>query len=62
MFLDADGRVPGRYWLLDPRTGDLLKSGDRPADRVPIEVAGHDPYVLICSDTPPAYVVKIGSE
>jgi hypothetical protein len=62
MFLDADGRVPSRYWLIDPRTGEVLKSGDRPADRVPIEWDRYDPYVLICAEVTPRYVRKRGSE
>ena len=40
IFLDADGRVPGKYWLVDPRTGEVRKSGERPPDRVSIEVDG----------------------
>ena len=28
MFFDADGRVPSKYWLIDPRTGAVLKSGN----------------------------------
>ena len=58
VFLDADGRVPGKYWLIDPRTGRLLKAGRRPPDRVPIEVDGHDPTVLICAETTPAFLRK----
>jgi hypothetical protein len=62
IFLDADGRVPSRYWLIDPRNGEVLKSGDRPADRVPIEWDRYDPYVLICAEITPRYVRQRGSE
>jgi hypothetical protein len=55
-FLDAAGRVPGRYWLIDPRTGRVVKAGDRPADRVPIEIDDHEPAVLICAETTPRFV------
>jgi hypothetical protein len=51
MFLDAEGRVPSRYWIVDPRTGNVRQSGTRPADGVPIEVEGHDPYVVVCAET-----------
>jgi Protein of unknown function (DUF4038) len=53
LFLDAQGRVPGRYWMIDPRTGEVIRSGDRPPDGVPIEADRPGPYVLICSDTTP---------
>jgi hypothetical protein len=55
VFLDADGRVPARYWLIDPRAGRVLRTGDRPPDRVPIADDRREPTVLICSDTTPAY-------
>jgi len=57
VFLDADGRVPSRYWLIDPRGGQVLRSGERPPDRVPIDVDRYDPYILICSETTPAFVL-----
>ncbi len=56
VFLDADGRVPSRYWLIDPKSGDVLKSGNRPPNGVPIEVERYDPAVLICAETTPAFV------
>jgi Protein of unknown function (DUF4038)/Domain of unknown function (DUF5060) len=56
VFLDADGRVPSRYWLIDPRAGRVLKSGARPPDRVPIEYDRYEPTVLICAEAPPAFV------
>ena len=59
-FLDGEGRVPARYWLIDPRTGEVVKSGDRPPDRVPIEVDNHDPAVLVCAEATPAFVRKQG--
>jgi hypothetical protein len=62
VFLDADGRVPGKYWLLDPRDGRLLKFGDRPPDRTPIPVDSHAPSVLICAESTPAFVQKIKQE
>jgi hypothetical protein len=56
VFLDADGRVPSRYWLIDPRTGELLKSGRRPPNHVEIEYDRYEPTVLICAETTPAFV------
>jgi len=56
MFLDADGRVPSKYWLIDPRTGQVLKSGDRPPNYVPIEFDHYQPSILICAETTPAWV------
>ena len=56
MFFDADDRVPSKYWLIDPRTGRVLKSGERPPDYVPIESGGYEPSILICSETTPAWV------
>ena len=60
VFLDADGRVPLPYWLLDPRTGELLDSGVRSTGRVVIEDPSSAetpaPRVLICAETPPPCV------
>ena len=56
MFFDAEGRVPSRYWLIDPRTGRVLKSGERPPDYVPIEFDRYEPSLLICAETEPAWV------
>jgi len=56
MCCDADGRVPSRYWLIDPRTGRVLKFGDRPPNYVPIESDGYEPSILICAETTPAWV------
>ena len=44
MFFDADGRVPSKYWLIDPRTGQVLKSGERPPNYVPIEFDRYEPF------------------
>src|SRR5215211_7031369 len=54
-FFDAEGRVPSKYWLIDPRTGEVLKSGDRPPNRVPIELDRYEPSLLICTETTPAW-------
>jgi Protein of unknown function (DUF4038)/Domain of unknown function (DUF5060) len=56
MFFDADDRVPSKYWLIDPRTGRVLKSGERPPNDVPIEFDRYEPSVLICAETEPAWV------
>jgi Protein of unknown function (DUF4038)/Domain of unknown function (DUF5060) len=55
-FLDADGRVPDLYWIVDPRSADLVTSGERPADRVPLAINHAGPYLIICSPTAPAVV------
>jgi hypothetical protein len=56
MFFDAEGRVPSKYWLIDPRTGRVLKSGKRPPDYVAIDVDSYEPSILICAETTPACV------
>jgi hypothetical protein len=56
MFFDADGRVPSKYWLIDPRSGEVLKSGERPSNYVPIESDRYEPSILICAETTPAWV------
>ena len=56
MFFDADGRVPSKYWLIDPRNGRVLKSGERPPNYVPIEFDRYEPSILICTETTPAWV------
>ncbi|WP_114559527.1 apiosidase-like domain-containing protein [Desertihabitans aurantiacus] len=54
-FLDADGRVPSRYWLLDPTNGAVVDAGLRPGDGGVIDAEGGAPRVLICSEvTPPS--------
>jgi hypothetical protein len=56
MFFDADGRVPSKYWLIDPRSGAVLKLGQRPPNYVPIESDRYEPSILICAETAPAWV------
>jgi hypothetical protein len=56
VFFDADGRVPSKYWLIDPRTGQVLSSGDRPPNYVPIEFDRYEPSLLICAESEPAWV------
>jgi hypothetical protein len=56
MFFDADGRVPSKYWLIDPRSGAVLRSGQRPPNYVPIESDRYEPSILICAETTPAWV------
>ncbi|MET1004806.1 MAG: DUF4038 domain-containing protein, partial [Propionibacteriaceae bacterium] len=53
MFLDAECRVPSRYWLVDPRTGAVVDSGIRPGDREVLDHGTTDPRVLICYDGEP---------
>ena len=52
-FLDGEGRVPSRYWMVDPRSGAVLKSGATPPNGVAIENPSYHPSVLICCETPP---------
>lgn len=53
-FLDGAGRIPSKYWMIDPRTGAVLASGNTPPDRVPIENHRYDePSLLICCETTP---------
>src|SRR5215217_8270879 len=56
VFFDGEGRVPSKYWLIDPRTGQVLKSGNRPPNYVPIEFDRYKPSLLICAETTPAWV------
>ncbi|SDD94820.1 apiosidase-like domain-containing protein [Auraticoccus monumenti] len=64
VFLDADGRVPSSYWLLDPRTGELLASGERPPGRAVVEDPSSEevpaPRVMICADRPPPFLEHTG--
>ena len=50
VLLDADERVPARYWVVDPRSGDLLDSGVRPDGGGVIDALGDGPRVLVCYD------------
>lgn len=54
-FLDGEGRVPSRYWLVDPRSGEVLKFGSRPPDRTPIDNDSYEPSLLICAETIPDF-------
>ncbi|SEP69227.1 apiosidase-like domain-containing protein [Microlunatus flavus] len=54
VLLDGEGRVPGRWWLVDPRDGSVLGSGATPPDGTPIEHAYDQPAVLICVAEEPA--------
>jgi hypothetical protein len=55
-FLDGDGRVPSRYWLIDLRSGQVVKSGPRPPDRTPIDIDSYEPSLLICAEETPDFV------
>ncbi len=55
-FLDGAGRVPSRYWLVDPRSGRVTGAGDTPADGTPIEHPYDEPCVLLCLESEPAIV------
>ncbi len=52
-FFDGEGRVPSRFWMIDPRSGQVLKFGDTPANRVPIDNDSSEPSILICAETEP---------
>ncbi|GAA3569089.1 DUF4038 domain-containing protein [Microlunatus spumicola] len=58
VFLDADGRIPDRYWVIDPRTGRLVDAGTRPRNLGSIPGEPEVPMVLICADEPPPVVVE----
>ena len=55
-FLDSTGRVPSRYWVIDPRTGHVVASGTTPPERVLIDQPYDQPSILICAETEPAIV------
>ncbi len=58
--LDADGRVPDRYWLIDPRTANLLDTGVRPGNYGIIYAEEEVPAVLICAhEVPPAVAGRL---
>lgn len=50
VFLDAAGRVPSHYRMVDPRTGAVVGEGVRPGDGGVVEDPGGEPRVLICFD------------
>jgi hypothetical protein len=56
VFFDADGRVPSKYWMIDPRTGRVLRFGDRPPNYVAIDFDRYEPSILICAETTPRWV------
>jgi hypothetical protein len=51
-------RTAGGFEVLADRSpyGQVLKSGDRPPDYVPIEFDRYGPSILICAETTPAWV------
>ena len=55
-FLDADGRIGDRYWVIDPTTGVLVDSGTRPRNHGSIPGEPERPAILICADEPPPVV------
>jgi hypothetical protein len=52
-FLDADGRVPTQYWLVDPMTGAVLASGERPSGAAGVGDDHVGPRLIICSSVTP---------
>lgn len=52
-FLDADGRIPDRYWIIDPRTAEVVDSGVTPGNYRTIPGEDEVPRVLICAHEPP---------
>jgi hypothetical protein len=58
LFLDADGRIPDRYWIIDPRTAEVVESGIRPANSGALPGPEEVPRILICSDTVPAVAAR----
>lgn len=52
-FLDSAGRVPSRYWIVDPLDGRVVDSGDTPPERVFLQQPFEQPRVMICVETEP---------
>lgn len=53
-FLDADGRIPDTYWIIDPMTGRVTGHGSRPGNWQQIPGEDEVPSLLICAnDEPP---------
>jgi hypothetical protein len=52
-FLDADGRIPDRYWVIDPKTAEVVESGIRPGNYGMIPGEDEVPRVLICAEEAP---------
>jgi hypothetical protein len=42
--------------MIDPRTGRVLKFGDRPPNYVAIDFDRYEPSILICAETTPRWV------
>ena len=57
-FLDADGRIPGRYWIIDPTTASLVESGIRPPNFTSLPGPEEVPRILICADAAPPIVAR----
>jgi hypothetical protein len=53
---DPEGHVPADYWLFDPRTGSVLRTGRLPQEGGVVEDDSTDPRVLVCSTVPPPIV------
>jgi len=57
--LDADGRIPDRYWIIDPTTADLVETGIRPRNFGGIPGPDGVPRILICAnEAPPVVTAK----
>ena len=54
VLVDADGRVPPRYWLVDPTSGEVVGSGARPGNGGVVPGEPERPMGLICADETPA--------
>ena len=50
---DPEHHVPSPYWLIDPKTGIVVASGELPEGGGMIPDATFEPGVLICSTVPP---------
>ena len=50
ILLDDDRRVPLRYRVVDPRSGDVLREGRRKSSGEPIPDEGGGPRVYICCE------------
>ena len=62
VFLDADHRVPSKYWLIDPRSGQVVASGIRPPNHVPIRFDLYQPSILVCTENTPTFVHRAESQ
>ena len=50
---DLEHHVPSPHWLIDPKTGIVVASGELPEGGGMIPDATFEPRVLICSTVPP---------